>query len=307
VLGALPSFVLQQNAILILFAVVARYVWNFETKLDHKNQKAVMTWLPWTLFSCIAFFIGIEIYITIILLAVVLTIKSRIMRKELLLTLIISSILVMTSNYSLNKIHQNAQLSQNYNLTNLSDPFLKENFVENLTAQLLEPNPPYSQKVIRAYLANLDLSPTVGWDGIYTSLYRDPGHPMAAFGLNHFMQNVSFCDIFPKEGVIAVRSDYVASFEGCKKPLVQIPNQMKPFLYFLYLAAWPVIVLIAAFRRSKYTLVWLPGILLSVYAFLGAGISRYGMVVYPIIIIVGFTNVLELMKARAISEQKELK
>jgi hypothetical protein len=307
ILGALPSFVLQQNAILILFAVVARHVWNSETKPEQKNQKSMMNWLPWTIFSWLAYLIGLEICITIILLAVIFTITTRITRKELLLILVISSILVITSNYSLNKVHQNAQLSQNYNSTNLKDPFLKENFIENLKAQLLEPNPPYSQKVIRAFLANLDLSPTVGWDGIYTSLYRDPGHPMAAFGLNHLLQNVPFCNILPVEGVIAVRSEYVAVFEGCKKPLVQVPNQIKPFLHFLYLGAWPLIVLIAAFGRSKYALVWLPGILLSVYALLGAGISRYGMVVYPIIIIVAFVNLRQMMEARTSSEQSELK
>jgi hypothetical protein len=307
ILGSLPSYVLQQNAILILFSVVARHLWNSETNPDRKNQKAITTWLPWTLFSWIAFLIGLEIYITLILLAVVLTIKSRITRKEFLLILVISSILVITSNYTLNKVHQNAQMSQNYNSTNLSDPFLKENFIENLTVQLLQPNPPYSQKVIRAFPANLDLSPTVGWDGIYTSLYRDPGHPMAAFGLNHFLQNSPFCDIFPKEGVIAVRAEYVAPFEGCKKPTIKVANQIKPFLYVLYLGVWPLIVLIATFGRPKYALVWLPGILLSVYALLGAGISRYGMVVYPIIIIVAFANVSQRMKVRTISELSEPK
>ena len=307
VLGALPSFVLQQNAILILFSVVARHLWNSETKQDKKNQEAIMNWFPWAFFSWIAFLIGLEIYITMILLVIVLTIKGRITRKQLLLTLVISSIFVIASNYTLNKIHENAQVSQNYNLTNLNDPFLKENFIDNMTVQLLDPNPPYSQKVIRALLANLDLAPTVGWDGIYTSVYRDPGHPMAAFGLNHFLQNVSFCNNLPQEGVIAVKSEYVAIFEGCKRPLVQVPKQIKPFLYFLYLGVWPAIVLTAVFGRPKYALVWLPGILLSVYALLGAGISRYGMVVYPTIIIIAFANLIQAMIARSSNEQSNLK
>jgi hypothetical protein len=250
---------------------------------------------------------GLEIYIVMILLIFVLAIKGRITRKELLLTLIISSLLVLVSNYSLNKVHEGAQKSAGYNSSNMNDPFLKEDFTRNLTKQLLNTSPPYSQKVIRAFLANLDLSPTVGWDGIYTYIYREPGHPMAVFGLNHFMQNMAMCNSFPADGVIAVRSEYVATFEGCEKPLIRVPNQVKPFLHLLYLCIWPLIVFIAAFGRSKQVLVWLPGILLGVYALLGAGISRYGMVVYPAIIIVAYANFTQLMKARTISEPSEIK
>jgi hypothetical protein len=235
VLGALPSFILQQNLILIFFTFVARYLWNLETNPDKINHGRVSSWLPWALLGWVAFLMGLEIYITIILLMVILALKGRITRREFLLTLVISLLLVFASNYSLNEVHQRAQKSTEYNSSNMNDPFLKEDFTKNLTNQVLNTSPPYSQKVVRAFLANLDLVPTVGWDGIYTSIYRDPGHPMAAFGLNHFMQNVTLCNRFPEEGVIAVRSEYVATFESCEEPLVQVPKQIKTFLHFLYL------------------------------------------------------------------------
>ena len=250
-LGSLPSFILQQNAILILFAFVARKAWKIDKRSEVEKLKTKDAWFTWT--------------------------------------------------SGMSELHTNAQQSESYNKSNLNDPFLNEDFTTNLKRQLMNANPPYTQKAIRAFLANLDLSPTVGWDGIYTDLYKEPGHPMRAFGLNHLLQQIPLCNDFPKQGVIAVREGFVTKYEGCLNPAVHFPSVLKPFIYGLYLIGWPLVVLIAAFGRSK-RLLWLPGITLSVYALLGAGISRYGMVVYPIIIIAAYVNLELQVKARKTSD-----
>jgi hypothetical protein len=117
------------------------------------------------------------------------------------------------------------------------------------------------------------------------------------------MQQMPLCNKFPEDGVIAVREEFVAQFQGCLTPIVQVPAQIKPFLYLFYLLGWPLIVFMAVFGRSKQFL-WLPGITLAVYALLGAGISRYGMVAYPAIIVAAYVNFTLHIKAREDREPK---
>ena len=300
-LGSLPSFILQQNAILILFAFVARKAWKIDKRSEVEKLKTKDAWFTWTLVLWIAFLISLEIFLIVLLLIVTLAVKKRITRRSFFLIAIVSSLLALATTSGMSELHTNAQQSESYNKSNLNDPFLNEDFTTNLKRQLMNANPPYTQKAIRAFLANLDLSPTVGWDGIYTDLYKEPGHPMRAFGLNHLLQQIPLCNDFPKQGVIAVREGFVTKYEGCLNPAVHFPSVLKPFIYGLYLIGWPLVVLIAAFGRSK-RLLWLPGITLSVYALLGAGISRYGMVVYPIIIIAAYVNLELQVKARKTSD-----
>lgn len=300
ILGSLPSFILQQNAILILFAVIARMIWKGEYSAEDHDKKTKYVWSRWALLASISFLISLEIFFMVLLLVIVLTIRKRLSLKNLLLVALVSSLVAIGVTFGFNQLHRNAQQANGYNTSNLSDPFLKEDLSKNLKDQLINPNPPYTQKVVRGFLANLDLSPTVGWDGVYTEIYEEPGHPMRAFGLNHIMQQMPLCNSFPEQGVIAVREEYVKQYEGCINPMIQIPNRLKPILYGLYLVYWPLIVLIAIFGRYKQFL-WLPGIVLVVYALLGAGISRYGMVVYPSVIMVAYANLALQLKERNVS------
>ncbi len=300
-LGSLPSFILQQNVVLMMFAILARKIWITEYKAEVQEDNTQYNKFYLALFSSTAFLISVEISVIVLLIFITFTIRKLLSLKNLLLITTVTSLVALSVTFGINQLHGNAQQSSGYNSSNLSDPFLKEDLSQNLKEKLLNPNPPYTQKIVRALLANLDLSPTVGWDGIYTDIYEEPGPPMRAFGLNHLIQQMPLCNTFPQQGVIAVQEEFVQMYEGCPKPMVLVPNLLKAPLYGLYLICWPLIVIIAVFGRSK-RLLWLPGIVLIVYACLGAGISRYGMVVYPSIIVAAYLNLALQLKARTINE-----
>jgi len=188
-------------------------------------------------------------------------------------------------------LENKARMNSSYNVTNDLDPFVSEDLIKNLMNSVTSFDPPYTQKVLLGAFANLDLVPTVGWDGLYTGKYNNPGHPMRSFGLNHVLQQFPVCNSLPEGGVNAVKSEYVEEFTSeCQIVSIKVPKVFGYFVYFIYLIFWPPLVLFALTNLRQAKILFLPIIWLFVYSFLGAGISRYAMPIYPLLIVSGYLN-----------------
>ena len=288
-LGSYPSYILPQNLfspLILLFLATDIKLRLLHTGLDVRAYRKLSHFR--TLIVIFSYLLAIELLLIFVLyLAICNAIKRQRERdkpRELIQIFLVIVCLHLTLSYA------EGQLTSNpvYNVENREDIFVRDSLLQNLFERIKK-DPPYTQTVINAALANLDLVPTLGWDGITTFRYSEPGHPAKVFALNHVQQTREECNFFPKEGVLAVDKTYInGRFSECHKPVLQLPKPVKTLTYAIYLLLWPLIVLgyllsIVAAGLGGYRV--FPVLFVALYALIGAGISRYGSPVYPLIII----------------------
>ncbi len=297
-LSSYPSFILAQNLftplILIFISLVLKsYSQQFSSKENRTNCTIILILI-------LSFLLAKELFLAFFLYWFILGILQKRKQKRFLVNVLTIFLIVFSLNVTLNSIKSSIQSKSGYNIENQEDIFQKTNLVETLL-QRIQADPPYTQTMIYAAIANLDLAPTLGWDGIALAKYESPGHPARLFALNHILQLGSNCNYFPDSGVLVVDENYVKAYFGCDEPLIIVPNSLKKFFYGIYLVLWPFMVLIylrslLMGRNTKIEI--FPIVFVSCYSMLGAGISRYGTPIYPIIIVIAIAGLANIHQNR---------
>jgi len=244
----------------------------------------------------LSFLLAKELFVITLLITIYYLVKNKIYIFSTIFPLILGLILVFLSSASLSYIEKNAEKSPNFNLTNKQDPFANENLILNLKTSLININPPYTQRVINSFGSLTDLTPTIGWNGLIVDIYKNPNHPMRTFGMNHILQFGQTCNNFPTTGVIAVHKEYLSNkYFKCLSPIVKVPIFIKGITYLSYLLLWPLLVFFALTSRKLILNLGIVSLIfLFTYSLLGAGISRYGYPVYPIIILMAMINMSDI-------------
>ncbi len=287
--GSYPTFILAQNLFTPFICIFVSFVIRFSSSRNEKRLflgEGILGWLITFALIALSYLLAKELFcICLSWLLIYYSVKYRSVSR-VAFTGIGSLLLIFSLSLPLEGIEKRSSSSVH---ESDKDIFITNSLAANLKSRLLE-DPPYTQTVIYAALSNLDLVPTMGWDGIVEDKYSNPGHPARFFGLNHFMQLGDACNIFPVNGVIAVNPDYVpAKMKSCFEVTVRIPDIVKWPMYAIYLILWPLFVgcfcftVIRNLREDLYSL--FPLVLAFGYAVIGAGISRYGSPAYPFIIV----------------------
>jgi hypothetical protein len=300
-LGSFPSYLLAQNLFLPFLLILTSFYINYnKTIIDKTNiRNKKLVWInifaP-TFFISLSFLLAKELFVITLLITIYYLVKNKIYIFSTIFPLILGLILVFLSSASLSYIEKNAEKSPNFNLTNKQDPFANENLILNLKTSLININPPYTQRVINSFGSLTDLTPTIGWNGLIVDIYKNPNHPMRTFGMNHILQFGQTCNNFPTTGVIAVHKEYLSNkYFKCLSPIVKVPIFIKGITYLSYLLLWPLLVFFALTSRKLILNLGIVSLIfLFTYSLLGAGISRYGYPVYPIIILMAMINMSDI-------------
>jgi hypothetical protein len=305
-LGSYPSYVLAQNLFAPLILFFASFLINDYLRDTTKLRRVeLVKWNAYNLIIlAISFVLAKEIFVIIFVSFILHIILNNQRSKSNLLLIAVALGIACFQNIVINNIKDMASVSIEYNQQNKEDVFAKNNLLENLVSRI-KIDPPYTQTIFQAALANLDIVPTLGWDGITSSKYQQPGHPARAFGMNHILQNGQICNVFPNEGVIAVTFDYVRKYANCERLNISIPTIFKFPAYALYLLMWPLILAYftySMFRSKRFILGILPISTIATYSFFGAGISRYGSPIFPIIIVCSILSLFEVLESKKWSE-----
>jgi hypothetical protein len=299
-LGSYPSYVLAQNLFSPFILFFASFLINDYLRQYKKlpRNKLVKYDIYKVILLAISFLIAKEIFVIFFVSFILYTILLNQRWKSNLFLITVALSLVYVQNIAINNIKKTASVSSEYNQENKEDIFVTNNLLENLAGRL-KIDPPYTQTISQAALANLDIVPTLGWDGITSSKYKEPGHPARVFAMNHILQNGQTCNIFPWRGVIAVNFDYVSKYATCESVYISIPTSFKLPAYMLYLLLWPLILFVfiySLFRSKRIILGILPIATIATYSFFGAGISRYGSPIFPIIIVCSVFSFFEFLE-----------
>jgi len=288
--GSFPSFILAQNLFTPFICIFISFVIRFSLSSYGKKstEREFLGWLITFSLLGLSYLLAKELFIICFAWLLIYSLYRDRSFSRIAVTAIGSSLLILGLSSSLKSIENKSRSSSLTIIQSDKDIFLANSLAANLKSRLLE-DPPYSQTVIYAVLSNLDLVPTMGWDGIVEDKYLNPGHTARFFGLNHLMQLGNKCNTFPASGVIAVNPSYVPTeMKSCFELTISVPDIIKWPLYIIYLFLWPLIVagycyaVVRNLRKDIYAL--FPLVLVFGYAAIGAGISRYGSPVYPFII-----------------------
>jgi hypothetical protein len=290
--GSYPSFILAQNLFTPFICIFISFVIRFSPSIYGKSEQRQKVFLGWLItfgLLGLSYLLAKELFFICLSWLLIYSLNKDKSFWRIAVMVIGSSSLILGLSSSLKNIENKSNSSNLSIIQSDKDIFLTNSLAANLKSRLIE-DPPYSQTVIYAALSNLDLAPTMGWDGIVKDKYLNPGHPARFFGLNHFMQSGDECNTFPASGVIAINPSYVPTkMQSCFTSIIRVPDIVKWPLYIIYLLLWPLIVgcycyaVIRNLRKDVYAL--FPLVLVFGYAVIGAGISRYGSPVYPFIII----------------------
>lgn len=296
-LGSFPSYILAQNLFLPFFLMLTLYLFktkNLITKKESniKNKTKHLNFYIPCIFILTSFLLAKEVFVITIVVFLSSILINKNFRLQSILSILLGLILVLFSSLYLNHITITAKNSTSFNQTNNQDPFANQDLFGNLKASLLNINPPYTQRAINSFGSLTDLTPTIGWNGLIVDIYKNPNHPMRTFGLNHILQFGQECNSFPETGVIAVNKEYLSdSYFNCFEPIIKVPQIVKGIAYLGYLILWPLFVLFALSSKKQLLNIGLVAILfLFTYSLMGAGISRYGYPIYPVIILMAIAN-----------------